>query len=149
MVNLATSRGHHTIAFTLELPQQVASISFPIPAHSLALFVVQVAFLEDIILITLLGVGDAELPEALVEQLRPGGRMVIPVGTNTQVTITETSPKIVESHEYSVNRSLVCEAEFEHRSLFLGVQDLVIIDKLLDGTIKKTIEMVVRYVPLI
>jgi hypothetical protein len=30
-----------------------------------------------------------------------------------------------------------------------AVQDLVIIDKLLDGTIKKTIEMVVRYVPLI
>lgn len=57
------------------------------------------------------GAAAAELPEALVAQLRPGGRMVIPVGTNTQ--------------------------------------DLVIIDKLQDGTIKKTIEMVVRYVPLI
>jgi protein-L-isoaspartate(D-aspartate) O-methyltransferase len=29
------------------------------------------------------------------------------------------------------------------------VQDLVIIDKLLDGTVKKTIEIGVRYVPLV
>jgi protein-L-isoaspartate(D-aspartate) O-methyltransferase len=51
------------------------------------------------------------LPEALVEQLKPGGRMVIPVGTMAQ--------------------------------------DLVIVDKLLDGTVRKKIEMAVRYVPLI
>jgi len=39
-------------------------------------------------------------------------------------------------------------AEFDHKRFFFwGVQDLVIIDKLLDGTIKKTIELVVRYVP--
>jgi protein-L-isoaspartate(D-aspartate) O-methyltransferase len=51
------------------------------------------------------------LPEALVEQLKPGGRMVIPVGTMAQ--------------------------------------DLVIVDKLLDGMVRKKIEMAVRYVPLI
>ncbi|XP_073390137.1 protein-L-isoaspartate O-methyltransferase 1 isoform X2 [Physcomitrium patens] len=57
------------------------------------------------------GAAAPELPEALVQQLKPGGRMVIPLGTDNQ--------------------------------------DLVIIDKLPDGSIKKTIEMVVRYVPLI
>ncbi|KAG0578065.1 hypothetical protein M758_5G196400 [Ceratodon purpureus] len=57
------------------------------------------------------GAAAAELPEALVQQLKPGGRMVIPVGTDNQ--------------------------------------DLVIIDKLLDGTVKKTIEIGVRYVPLV
>ncbi|CAK9854924.1 unnamed protein product [Sphagnum jensenii] len=57
------------------------------------------------------GAAAAVLPEALVEQLKPGGRMVIPVGTMAQ--------------------------------------DLVIVDKLLDGTVRKKIEMAVRYVPLI
>jgi protein-L-isoaspartate(D-aspartate) O-methyltransferase len=57
------------------------------------------------------GAAAAVLPAALVEQLKPGGRMVIPVGTMAQ--------------------------------------DLVIVDKLLDGTIKKKIEIGVRYVPLI
>lgn len=33
-----------------------------------------------------IGAAVAELPGALVEQLRPGGPMVIPVGTNTQVS---------------------------------------------------------------
>jgi protein-L-isoaspartate(D-aspartate) O-methyltransferase len=56
-------------------------------------------------------VWESVLPAALVEQLKPGGRMVIPVGTMAQ--------------------------------------DLVIVDKLLDGTIKKKIEIGVRYVPLI
>lgn len=53
----------------------------------------------------------AELPEALVKQLKPGGRMVIPVGTDAQ--------------------------------------ELVIVDRALDGTVKKTNELAVRYVPLI
>jgi hypothetical protein len=30
-----------------------------------------------------------------------------------------------------------------------NLQDLVIVDKLLDGTVRKKIEMAVRYVPLI
>ncbi|KAJ7531425.1 hypothetical protein O6H91_14G043600 [Diphasiastrum complanatum] len=57
------------------------------------------------------GAAAAELPKPLLDQLKPGGRMVIPVGT--------------------------------------GFQDLVVIDKLLDGSIKKHVEMNVRYVPLI
>lgn len=57
------------------------------------------------------GAAAAELPEALVKQLKPGGRMVIPVGTNAQ--------------------------------------ELVIVDRALDGTVKKTNELAVRYVPLI
>lgn len=57
------------------------------------------------------GAAAAELPEALVQQLKPGGRMVIPVGTDNQ--------------------------------------NLVIIDKLPDGTVEKTRKMVVRYVPLL
>eukprot|EP00246_Nothoceros_aenigmaticus_P017792 TRINITY_DN893_c0_g1_i4.p1 TRINITY_DN893_c0_g1~~TRINITY_DN893_c0_g1_i4.p1 ORF type:complete len:188 (-),score=37.69 TRINITY_DN893_c0_g1_i4:448-1011(-) len=57
------------------------------------------------------GAAAAELPKALVEQLKPGGRMVIPVGKN--------------------------------------FQDLVIIDKLSDGTIREHSEMSVRYVPLV
>lgn len=57
------------------------------------------------------GAAAADLPEALVQQLKPGGRMVIPVGTDSQ--------------------------------------ELMIVDKLLDGTVKKTNELGVRYVPLI
>jgi protein-L-isoaspartate(D-aspartate) O-methyltransferase len=51
------------------------------------------------------------LPDALVDQLKLNGRMVIPVGTSSQ--------------------------------------DLVIVDKLADGSIRKTVEMGVRYVPLV
>ncbi|KAI5079439.1 hypothetical protein GOP47_0004918, partial [Adiantum capillus-veneris] len=57
------------------------------------------------------GAAAAVVPESLVAQLKPGGRMVIPVG----------------------------------RSL----QDLMVIDKQLDGTLKQHSEMGVRYVPLI
>jgi len=57
------------------------------------------------------GAAAPELPESLVQQLKPGGRMVIPVGKLSQ--------------------------------------DLVIVNKLLDGTVQKTVEMGVRYVPLV
>jgi protein-L-isoaspartate(D-aspartate) O-methyltransferase len=56
-------------------------------------------------------IDEAELPDALVNQLKPNGRMVIPVGTSSQ--------------------------------------DLVIVDKLEDGSILKTVKMGVRYVPLV
>lgn len=57
------------------------------------------------------GAAAAVLPDALVDQLKLNGRMVIPVGTSSQ--------------------------------------DLVIVDKLADGSIRKTVEMGVRYVPLV
>ncbi|KAH8948972.1 hypothetical protein BDL97_10G005800 [Sphagnum fallax] len=57
------------------------------------------------------GAAAAELPDALVNQLKPNGRMVIPVGTSSQ--------------------------------------DLIIVDKLEDGSIRKTVKMGVRYVPLV
>ncbi|KAK8965630.1 Protein-L-isoaspartate O-methyltransferase [Platanthera guangdongensis] len=50
------------------------------------------------------------IPEALIEQLKPGGRMVIPVGT-----------------------------------LF---QDLRVVDKMPDGSVRMRSETSVRYVPL-
>ncbi|XP_024538065.1 protein-L-isoaspartate O-methyltransferase isoform X1 [Selaginella moellendorffii] len=61
------------------------------------------------------GAAAAEMPQALVDQLKPGGRMVIPVG----------------------------------RFLQMLMQDLVVIDKLSDGSIKKRTEMGVSYVPLV
>jgi len=57
------------------------------------------------------GAAASVLPDALVDQLKLNGRMVIPVGTSSQ--------------------------------------DLVIVDKLADGSIRKTVEMGVRYVPLV
>lgn len=57
------------------------------------------------------GAAAADLPKALLDQLKPGGRMVIPVGQ--------------------------------------GMQDLIVVDKLPDGSLKKRSEMGVRYVPLI
>ncbi|CAK9193629.1 unnamed protein product [Sphagnum troendelagicum] len=57
------------------------------------------------------GAAAAELSDALVNQLKPNGCMVIPVGTSSQ--------------------------------------DLIIVDKLEDGSIRKTVKMGVRYVPLV
>lgn len=57
------------------------------------------------------GAAAAEVPDALVAQLKPGGRMVIPVGKS--------------------------------------FQDLLVIDKQPDGSLKQHSEMGVRYVPLI
>lgn len=56
------------------------------------------------------GAAASEIPQPLIEQLKPGGRMVIPVGT-----------------------------------LF---QDLKVVDKKLDGSVKIRTETSVRYVPL-
>ena len=36
-----------------------------------------------------------------------------------------------------------------HAALCICEQDLVIVNKLLDGTVQKTVEMGVRYVPLV
>ncbi|KAL3696165.1 hypothetical protein R1sor_010241 [Riccia sorocarpa] len=57
------------------------------------------------------GAAASELPKELVNQLKPGGRMVIPVGNYAQ--------------------------------------DLMVVDKLPDGTVEKRNEMGVRYVPLV
>ncbi|MCO5559126.1 hypothetical protein L7F22_012718 [Adiantum nelumboides] len=57
------------------------------------------------------GAAAAVVPEALMAQLKPGGRMVIPVGQS--------------------------------------LQDLMVIDKQLDGSVKKHSQMGVRYVPLV
>lgn len=57
------------------------------------------------------GAAAADLPEALIKQLKPGGRMVIPVGQT--------------------------------------IQNLMVIDKLPDGSLKQHTDMGVRYVPLI
>lgn len=57
------------------------------------------------------GAAAADIPKALLDQLKPGGRMVIPVGQ--------------------------------------GMQNLMVVDKLPDGSLKKHSEMGVRYVPLV
>ena len=61
----------------------------------------------------MVGAAAAKIPESLVQQLKPGGRMIIPVGPDG------------------------------------GAQQLVQVDKHLDGNVEATAIMGVRYVPLV
>lgn len=89
-----------------------------------------------------------ELPEALVRQLKPGGRMVIPVGTNAQVMLSRFSKK-QSTHISAVHSFSDRFSEWFGFVPWGLLQELVIVDKFLDGTVKKTNELGVRYVPLV
>lgn len=56
------------------------------------------------------GAAAPEIPQPLIDQLKPGGRLVIPVG--------------------------------------IGVQNLQVVDKKLDGSVTVRNELAVRYIPL-
>lgn len=81
------------------------------------------------------GAAAPHIPAALVEQLAPGGRLVIPVGPENATQVWDLG-------------ALIPPEAAPCRSCLPPLQEFMVVDKGLDGQVTKRSVMQVVYVPL-